>query len=313
MHDLLEREKSKEGDSIGGVNVVEKNKLKTQCDSSVTKQPWQGLSKFTAARIGLGRAGISLPTEHLLAFQLSHAQAQDAVHEPLDVCVLLNDIEAESNILGLRESSLVLHSQVTNRMHYLQRPDLGRRLNAQSVSELKKHQAAKDNPYDLAIVLVDGLSSLAIQKNAPPLIKLLHQRLAQEPLMTQDNAICHVAPLVVVQQGRVAVGDEVAQCLNAKSVLVMIGERPGLSSPDSLGMYLTWAPKVGLTDESRNCISNVRTAGLEFKEALNKLWYLLQESHQRKLSGVHLKESANRSTDVNSINHKKEAKNFLIS
>lgn len=313
MHDLLERENSKEGASVDGVNVVEKNKLRKDHSSSVTKQPWQGLNKFTAARIGLGRAGISVPTEHLLAFQLSHAQAQDAVHEPLNASELLSDIKLKLNANGFSGTGLLVHSQATDRMHYLQRPDLGRRLTEQSVSDLKKHQAPKDKPYDLAIVLVDGLSSLAIQKNAPPIIELLHQRLAQEPLMTQDNSICHVAPLVVVQQGRVAVGDEVAQCLNAKSVLVLIGERPGLSSPDSLGMYLTWAPKVGLTDESRNCISNVRPAGLDYKAALHKLWYLLSESHQRKLSGITLKESAIKQASVEFIEGDKNTKNFLVS
>ena len=316
MNELLERDKRKKGANIGEVNVVEKIKkdsLKVNDNSPVTKQPWQALKQFTAARIGLGRAGISVPTEHLLAFQLNHAQAQDAVHEPLNVSVLLNDIETKLNAIGLPKASLVIRSQVTDRMHYLQRPDLGRRLDDQSVDELKKHQAPKDNPYDLAIVLVDGLSSLAIQKNAPPLIKLLLQRLAQQPLVTPGNAICHLAPLVVVQQGRVAVGDEVAQCLNAKSVLVMVGERPGLSSPDSLGMYLTWAPKVGLTDESRNCISNIRPAGLEYTQALNKLWYLLSESHQRKLSGVNLKESAKEQTGMDLLKSSKTIRNFLIS
>lgn len=266
---------------------------------------WHVLRQYTAARIGLGRAGISVPTKHLLDFQLAHAQAQDAVHLPLNTEQLISDIEVHS---------LVVHSQVNDRSQYLQRPDLGRRLSADSVELLKHSSAPSDDPYDLAIVIVDGLSSFAIQKNAAPLLQVLTQRLAQQTLIQDTGGICRLAPIVIVQQGRVAIGDEVGELLNAKSVLVFIGERPGLSSPDSLGLYLTWSPKVGLTDESRNCISNVRPQGLVYQEAVNKVFYLLTEAHQRKLTGVNLKE---RSVEMDNLllqNRKaQDDKNFLLS
>jgi ethanolamine ammonia-lyase small subunit len=266
---------------------------------------WHVLRQYTAARIGLGRAGISVPTKHLLDFQLAHAQAQDAVHLPLDTQQLITDIEVHS---------IVVHSQVNDRAHYLQRPDLGRRLNTDSAALLKHSTAPVDDPYDLAIVIVDGLSSFAIQKNAAPLLQHLTQRLAQQSLSKDEEGICRLAPIVIVQQGRVAIGDEVGELLNAKSVLVFIGERPGLSSPDSLGLYLTWAPRVGLTDESRNCISNVRPQGLVYAEAVNKVFYLLSEAHQRKLTGINLKERSQNIADPLLQNGKSESdKNFLLS
>lgn len=268
---------------------------------------WHVLREYTAARIGLGRAGISVPTKHLLDFQLAHAQAQDAVHLPLDIQQLIADISLPNEYLNV-------HSQVLDRVHYLQRPDLGRRLNAESVALIKQHVAAEHKPYDLAIVIVDGLSSFAIQKNTAPLLQQLTQRLSGQTLskLTELNEvadICHLAPIVIVQQGRVAIGDEIGELLNAKSVLVFIGERPGLSSPDSLGMYLTWAPKVGLTDESRNCISNVRPDGLVYPDAVNKVFYLLSEAHQRQLTGVNLKERW-QETETPLL---QDDKNFLIS
>ena len=280
-------------------NVLDKKPAHT------VDNPWHVLRQYTAARIGLGRAGISVPTKHLLAFQLAHAQAQDAVHLPLDSEQLVTDIEAHC---------LKVHSQVNDRSQYLQRPDLGRRLNTESIELLKKSTAPSDDPYDLAIVIVDGLSSFAIQKNAAPLLKILSQRLAQQTLLIDEERTFRLAPIVIVQQGRVAIGDEVGEMLNAKSVLVFIGERPGLSSPDSLGLYLTWSPKVGLTDESRNCISNVRPQGLVYQEAVNKVFYLLSEAHQRKLTGVNLKERSSEADDSLLQNNKaQDDKNFLLS
>ena len=270
---------------------------------------WHVLRQYTAARIGLGRAGISVPTKHLLEFQLAHAQAQDAVHLPLNIEQLKIDIDAQC---------LSVHSQVNDRPQYLQRPDLGRRLNADSIGLLKQSAAPSSDPYDLAIVIVDGLSSFAIQKNAAPLLQVLTQCLTQCTLSKNENTLYRLAPIVIVQQGRVAIGDEVGELLNAKSVLVFIGERPGLSSPDSLGMYLTWAPKVGLTDESRNCISNVRPEGLVYQEAVNKIFYLLKEAHQRKLTGVNLKDRSQAMDDSLLPDGKFQAgivqddKNFLL-
>ena len=280
-------------------NVLDKKPAHT------VDNPWHVLRQYTAARIGLGRAGISVPTKHLLAFQLAHAQAQDAVHLPLDTEQLVTDIEAHC---------LKVHSQVNDRSQYLQRPDLGRRLNTESIELLKKSTAPSDDPYDLAIVIVDGLSSFAIQQNAAPLLKILTQRLTQQTLLKDEERTFRLAPIVIVQQGRVAIGDEVGEMLNAKSVLVFIGERPGLSSPDSLGLYLTWSPKVGLTDESRNCISNVRPQGLVYQEAVNKVFYLLSEAHQRKLTGVNLKERSSEADDSLLQNNKaQDDKNFLLS
>ena len=265
---------------------------------------WHVLREYTAARIGLGRAGISVPTTPLLDFQLAHAQAQDAVHLPLDCQQLIADISSSNQCL-------TVHSQVFDRAQYLQRPDLGRRLNAESSILLKQHAAPENKAYDLAIVIVDGLSSFAIQQNAAPLLQQLTRRLSMQGLSKSTAVACtfRLAPLVIVEQGRVAIGDEVAELLNAKSVLVLIGERPGLSSPDSLGMYLTWAPKVGLTDESRNCISNVRPEGLVYPEAVNKIFYLLREAHQRRLTGVNLKERSQEAENP----LLQQDKNFLIS
>lgn len=291
-----------------------KEEVSTKGEHTVDNS-WHVLRQYTAARIGLGRAGISVPTKHLLDFQLAHAQAQDAVHLPLDTQQLITDIEAQSaSVNSMAMPSLTVHSQVNDRSHYLQRPDLGRRLSADSVALLKQSSAPSDDPYDLAIVIVDGLSSFAIQKNAAPLLHQLTQRLAQQSLSKDEDGICRLAPVVIVQQGRVAIGDEVGELLNAKSVLVFIGERPGLSSPDSLGLYLTWAPTVGLTDESRNCISNVRPQGLIYPEAVNKVFYLLSEAHQRKLTGINLKERSQEGDDLLLQHGKKQSdKNFLLS
>jgi ethanolamine ammonia-lyase small subunit len=242
-------------------------------DSNVVENPWQALRRFTDARIALGRAGVSQPTEAQLAFQLAHARARDAVHAALDVARLASTFEA-----GLGLPCMRLHSAAADRHVYLQRPDLGRRLDAASRAAL----TAGD--HDLAIVVADGLSALAIEQNALPYLEALLPRLALDGWS--------LAPLAIVEQGRVAVGDEVGQVLGAKSVLVLIGERPGLSSPDSMGLYFTWGPRVGLTDESRNCISNVRPAGLGYADAAARLHYLLAEARRRGLSGVQLKDES---------------------
>ncbi|MES2074880.1 MAG: ethanolamine ammonia-lyase subunit EutC [Pseudomonadota bacterium] len=243
-------------------------------DEVVTANPWQALRQFTAARIALGRSGVSLPTAPQLDFQLAHARARDAVHLPLDHAALAAALTADSGL-----PCLALHSAAENRHVYLQRPDLGRRLDEPSRRLL---QAQAGAGYDLAFVIADGLSALAIEQNALPFLRVMLARLAAEQWS--------LAPLALVDQGRVAVGDEVGQLLGARAVVVLVGERPGLSSPDSMGLYLTWAPQVGLTDASRNCISNVRPAGLRYEEAAYKLHYLLEQSRQRQLSGVALKD-----------------------
>lgn len=258
--------------------------------SLITPTPWEALKNFTDARIALGRAGVSQPTAAHLAFQLAHAQARDAVHLPLDSLGVAASVQS----LGL--STLVLHSQAADRTTYLQRPDLGRRLDAQSLDTLAQWQgtshanlspinSAETQRFDLAFVVVDGLSSLAIHQNAIPLTSCLLERLQADTTHTWS-----IAPVAIVEQGRVAIGDEVGERLNANMVVVLIGERPGLSSPDSMGIYLTWAPKVGTTDAARNCISNVRPAGLSVAAAAKTLHQLLSQARQKQLTGVGLKD-----------------------
>lgn len=269
--------------------------------NGVTDNPWRRLREFTDARIGLGRAGISLPTDRLLEFQLAHARAQDAVHLPLDVERLCHDLAELTN----DAPPCIVHSRAADRLTYLQRPDWGRRLDEASRERLSHGEDTPQAPFDLAIVIVDGLSSLAVQHNAAPFLREL-----TDALDGDSQFDWHLAPLTVVEQGRVAIGDEIGELLNARAVLVMIGERPGLSSPDSLGLYLTWAPKVGLTDAYRNCISNVRPAGLAYPEASRRLRYLLRESRQKQLSGVQLKDR----TQDDVIAHQGDGiRNFLIS
>jgi ethanolamine ammonia-lyase small subunit len=245
------------------------------------RDPWQALRQFTAARIALGRTGVSQLTGAQLDFQLDHARARDAVHQALDSASLAHALEAAWPGSG---SPLLLHSAAENRNVYLQRPDLGRRLDAPSRAQLTAWRAdhSDGRPFDLSIVIADGLSALAVTQHAAPLLRALNTLLAPESWT--------LAPLAIVEQGRVAVGDEVGELLGAKIVVVLIGERPGLSSPDSMGLYITWAPRVGLTDERRNCISNVRPAGLGYEDAAHKLHYLLTEARKRQLTGIGLKD-----------------------
>lgn len=240
--------------------------------------PWQALRSLTPARIALGRAGTSLPTSAQLDFQFAHAQARDAVHVPLDVAALTAAVAGE----GLQV--LTAHSAASDRLVYLQRPDLGRQLDASSAASLDTLAATSGQGFDLAVVIADGLSSLAVQRHAAPMVGRIVALAREEGW--------RMAPLVVVEQGRVAVADEVAQRLGARMVVNLIGERPGLSSPDSLGLYFTFAPRVGLTDAARNCISNVRPQGLSYATAAHKLAYLMREACKRQLSGVSLKDEA---------------------
>lgn len=269
---------------------------------SVVENPWRRLREFTDARIGLGRAGVSLPTRELLAFQLAHARARDAVHLPLD-------LEATSAALAELKpdwvaSPICLHSRAEDRMTYLQRPDLGRRLNDESRELLMAQHGELATEYDLAIVVADGLSSRAVADNLVPFLRALNEQLESD--CASD---WRIAPLTLVSQGRVAVGDEVGELLNARCVMLLVGERPGLSSPDSLGLYLTWNPSVGLTDASSNCISNIRPAGLSYGEAARRAFYLLSEAKRLKLSGVNLKDR----TEDDVVGHISGGGNFLTS
>ncbi len=239
------------------------------------------LRALTIARVGLSRTGVSLETRDLLDFQRCHAQARDAVHSRLEAATLAATL-AEIT----KAEVLCLHSAAPDRATYLQRPDLGRKLDEASRNLLARH-AARDVPANpppqqprLSLIVADGLSALAVERHAAPLIEELLSRL--------DGWL--LAPLSVVEQGRVAIGDEIGQALAAQISVVLIGERPGLSSPDSLGAYITWAPRPGRTDAERNCISNIRAEGLSYTQAAGQLVYYLTEARTRQLTGVALKE-----------------------
>lgn len=283
--------------------------------TGTTENPWQHLRQYTAARIALGRTGVSLPTQELLAFQLAHAQARDAVHLPLDFNALTNQLShlAQHQSLLPNRPALKLHSQASHRLMYLQRPDLGRRLDEASRAVLLQHTSEPSQLPDLALVIADGLSARAVAENAVPFVAALVQRLAL------DEQPWSLAPITLIEQGRVAIADDVGDLLNARMTLIMLGERPGLSSPDSLGLYLTFAPRPGLTDASRNCISNVRPAGLPVEQAADRAFYLLREARRLKLSGVDLKDRSGLvldSTDTlnnnNKLNTDNASHNFLL-
>ena len=242
------------------------------------QNPWLQLRRLTPARIALGRTGTSLPTSAQLDFQFAHAQARDAVHLPFDHAGLSAQLSERGR------ESLLLHSAALDRNSYLQRPDLGRKLSDDSAQSLRDYLAAHPGGVDLVIVVADGLSALAVHRHTLPFITRLEEQ------MSGDG--WSIAPVVLVEQGRVAIGDEIGQLLGAKMVVMLIGERPGLSSPDSLGLYFTYNPKVGLTDAYRNCISNVRLEGLSYGMAAHRLLYLMREACRRQLSGVNLKDEA---------------------
>jgi ethanolamine ammonia-lyase small subunit len=239
---------------------------------SLNQDPWAQLKRFTRARIALGRAGSSLPTREVLDFGLCHAMARDAVHLPLDVNALATKIQS----LGL--STLQVQSRAHDRASYLLRPDWGRRLNAESLALLESIK--QPQAIDLLIVVGDGLSSLAVERHVAPLLSELQKILPTDWVLS---------PIVIASQARVAIGDEIGEVFGAR---MLIGERPGLSSPDSLGVYLTYAPKLGYNDANRNCISNVRPEGLNYPAAAKKLLWLAREAMRIKVSGVALKDES---------------------
>ncbi|HEX3681670.1 MAG TPA: ethanolamine ammonia-lyase subunit EutC [Bryobacteraceae bacterium] len=232
------------------------------------------LRDFTPARVALGRAGHSLPTRHLLDFQAAHARARDAVHAHLHSQALSMELQA---IAG---ECLLANSAAPDRSVYLKRPDLGRILREES----RRSLSALAGEFDVVFIVADGLSALAVERHAGPMLQAI--------LALLDPRDWKRSPSVIVQQARVAIGDDVAQCLGASLSVVLIGERPGLSSPDSLGIYLTWNPRLGLTDADRNCVSNIRAEGLSYSAAAQTLLFLMTESRRRKLSGVSLKAAA---------------------
>ncbi len=242
--------------------------------TSPRPDPWAELRRHTPARIALGRSGVSLPTQELLRFAAAHAQACDAVQVALDVPAL------RAALVDAGWPNQLVHSRAPDRSTYLRRPDLGRRLAPGSADAL---QATACGPVDLAIVLGDGLSAVALQRHAVPVLQALHTAL--------DGRL-RLAPPVIATQARVALGDEIGALLQARLVLVLLGERPGLSAPDSLGAYLTHAPQLGCHDGQRNCVSNIRPEGLAPALAAQRLAWLATEALRRHLTGVGLKDDS---------------------
>jgi|SRR5271169_711492 len=235
------------------------------------------LRELTPARVGLGLAGASLPTQALLAFTLDHARARDAVHAAFDVHALLRGL----GDLGLEASSV--SSRVPHRKDYLGRPDLGRMLDPDSQHRLA---SGAGGAHRLAIVIGDGLSPTAVNAHAIALLRSLIPQLAADGI--------EVGHAVVATGARVALGDEIGAILGARMIAMLIGERPGLSAADSLGVYLTFAPRVGTTDEKRNCVSNIHRAGLGYDEAAFRIAWLIREGLARELTGVALKDESGR-------------------
>ena len=236
------------------------------------EDPWTRLRQFTRARVAIGRTGHAQKTESILAFGLAHAQARDAVHLALDTDAL------ETALRDAGHAVLHVHSAAPDRDQYLRRPDLGRQLDAESRARIGPAAA----PCDAVFVIADGLSALAAQRHAVPLLQAVLARLRG----------WRIGPVVVARQSRVALGDEIGERLGARQVVMLIGERPGLSSPDSLGIYLTFDPRVGRTDAQRNCISNVRPEGLSYAQAADRLAFLMRGAVALGRSGVDLKDDS---------------------
>lgn len=244
--------------------------------SSHDDELWARLRQLTAARIGLARAGPALSTGPLLDFRLAHARARDAVLEPFD------EVRLARGLAALGQPVLSVSSGAQDRQTYLMRPDLGRRLADHCEATL----SAQRGDYDAVFVVTDGLSARAVQAHAAPVLA------AALPSLRAEG--WRIAPLVAIRHGRVAIGDATAAALGGNCVVVLIGERPGLSAPDSMGAYLTWQPFAGTTDANRNCISNIRPQGVDYESAALKLIHLLRAMRARGLSGVELKDESDR-------------------
>jgi ethanolamine ammonia-lyase small subunit len=257
-------------------HIIPRSPAASPASGSAPDEPWADLRRLTAARIALPRSGASLATAPLLEFRLAHARARDAVHAELDEARLCADLAT----LGL--PVLAVASAAGDRTSYLMRPDLGRALAGDAAAPLAAHASG----FDLAIVVADGLSARAVETHAQPVLALLLPRLAA--------ANWRIAPIVVARHGRVALGDAVARALGAEIVVVLIGERPGLTAPDSMGAYLTFRPTAQTTDAERNCISNIRPEGLAYADAAFKLAHLVTAMRARQISGVALKDDAER-------------------
>lgn len=243
-------------------------------ESNVTDSPWSEWRSVTPARLALGRAGAGMPTDEVLRFGWAHAMARDAIHAALDVPKLETALQAQGWTVTHT------HSRAPDRTTYLRRPDLGRVIDPDEIAKLRTAPIVRS---DICIVIGDGLSSLAVDRHAAPLLAALKPLLADQ---------LKGAPVVIATQARVALADEIAELLQAKLSIMLIGERPGLSSPDSLGIYITHAPFRGRNDAGRNCISNVRPEGLGYAAAAFKLNWLVREALARRLTGVDLKDES---------------------
>jgi ethanolamine ammonia-lyase small subunit len=235
---------------------------------------WVALRRFTQARVALGRAGHAVPTQAHLAFQLAHAQARDAVHLPWDLEAFADGVRS------LGEGALVLQTQVDSRESYLRRPDLGRVLGEASRARLRDLHA---DPVDVALIVTNGLSSIAVARHGIPLLQAILTAYRTRPL--------RLTPISLAANGRVALSDDIGSLLAARVAVIIVGERPGLSAADSLGLYLTFAPRPGRTDAERNCISNIRPPeGLGYEAAAAKLLHLTEEALRLGQSGVSIKD-----------------------
>jgi ethanolamine ammonia-lyase small subunit len=235
---------------------------------------WIALRRFTQARIALGRAGHAVPTAALLEFQLAHAQARDAVHFPWDLAAFAEQVR------GIGAEVLILETPVTNRSEYLRRPDLGRVLTAAARNRLRRLNAA---PADVALIVSNGLSSTAVERHGIPLLQAIVAGCRARGVS--------LSPVSLVADGRVALSDDIGSVLAARTAVIIVGERPGLSAADSLGIYMTYRPQPGNTDADRNCISNIRPPeGLGYADAAAKLLSLIGEALRLGISGVALKD-----------------------
>lgn len=252
--------------------------------SGLESDDWESLKAYTNARIALGKTGVSIPIGESLRFKMAHAHAKDAVYSHLNVADL------QTNLAGTGLPVHYVRSQADNRDTYLQRPDLGRLLDELSAEKLRQ---LNSQPADVGLIIADGLSASAVNTYAPIVVPLLVQAVRE--------AGFSLAPIVLVEQGRVAITDAIGGILRPKLAIMLIGERPGLSSFDSMGAYLTYAPEPGLTDERRNCLSNIREQGLPPVMAVNKLMWLIQSAFRLQLTGVALKDNDDTSPDLLAI------------
>ncbi|HXB61225.1 MAG TPA: ethanolamine ammonia-lyase subunit EutC [Acidobacteriaceae bacterium] len=241
------------------------------------------LQRYTTARVALGQTGPAVPTQAQLLFQLDHALARDAIHTQLDTAALLRKLHKRELKCIAVQSAVPAEPGETARTIYLRRPDLGRALNAESEQALQQFATGSAEAPDVVFVVADGLSALAVEHHALPLL--------DATLAALDHNAWRVGPIVIVSQGRVAIGDAIGSLLRAKLTVMLLGERPGLSTPDSLGVYITWEPRPGRTDAERNCISNIHLEGVNYVDAAARILFYMNGAKDLQATGIGLKEN----------------------